>query len=299
MSIETGKETNEQLVQKIKAGEDVAGNMAKLWQQNRNFVYLVARKYAKTETEIDDLMQEGYLALYRAVEGYDLSAGASFISYAAYQIRQGLRRYWQNNRRIHIPIYTQDNILKYQKFLNAYQIQFGKNPTKEQICCYMGIDYDSLDKLKTAAEAGKAGSMDREIEGADGLTFGDTIEDPENHYDAVLDNLEREQLKNILWPLVDGLPGKAPAVIRMRYQEGLTLKEAGEAIGITIEAARRWQRKGITELRKPSRSELLRQFYKDGEIYSSGITGCGVECFKRSWTSSTERAAIELMERKL
>lgn len=299
MSIETGKETNEQLVQKIKAGEDMTGNMGKLWQQNRNFVYLIARKYAKTETDIDDLMQEGYLALYRAVDGYDLSAGVPFISYAAYQIRQGLRRYWQNNRYIHIPIYTQDNILKYQKFLNAYQVQFGKNPTKEQVCCYMGIDYDSLDRLKTAAEAGKAGSMDKEIEGADGVTFGDTIEDPENHYDVVLDNLEREQLKNILWPLVDGLPGKAPAVIRMRYQDGLTLKEAGESIGITIEAARQWQRKGIIELRKPSRSELLRQFYKDGEIYSNGITGCGVERFKRSWTSSTERTAIELIERKL
>lgn len=54
----TGKENNEQLVQKIKAGEDVTGNMAKLWQQNRNFVYLIARKYAKTETDIDDLMQD-------------------------------------------------------------------------------------------------------------------------------------------------------------------------------------------------------------------------------------------------
>ena len=59
MSIE--KETNEQLVQKIKAGEDVTENMTRLWQQNKNFVYLIARKYAKTETDIDDLMQEGYL----------------------------------------------------------------------------------------------------------------------------------------------------------------------------------------------------------------------------------------------
>ena len=48
-------ETNEELVKKIKAGEDVAGNMAKLWQQNKNFVYSIARKYG--ESEIDDLMQ--------------------------------------------------------------------------------------------------------------------------------------------------------------------------------------------------------------------------------------------------
>ena len=38
MSIETGKETNEQLVQKIKAGEDVTENMTRLWQQNRNLI---------------------------------------------------------------------------------------------------------------------------------------------------------------------------------------------------------------------------------------------------------------------
>ena len=79
----TGKENNEQLVQKIKAGEDVTGNMAKLWQQNRNFVYLIARKYAKTETDIDDLMQEGYLGMCNAVDHYDLSAGVPFHSYAS------------------------------------------------------------------------------------------------------------------------------------------------------------------------------------------------------------------------
>ena len=298
MSIETGKETNEQLVQKIKTGEDVTENMAKLWQQNRNFVYLIARKYAKTETDIDDLMQEGYLALYKAVDGYDLSAGVPFISYAAYQIRQGLRRYWQNNRRVHIPIYTQDNILKYQKFLNAYQVQFGKNPTKEQVCCYMGIDYDSLDKLKTAAEAGKAGSMDKEIEGTEGVTFGDTIADPENHYENVLDDLEREELKGVLWTLVDDLPGKAPEVLRMRYQQELTLKETGEAMGINMEAVRQWQQKGLRELRKPSRSNLLREFYRDGEIYSRGVVGGGVGTFDRSWTSSTERTALDMIERR-
>ena len=46
----TGKENK-------RPGKDVAGNMAKLWQQNKNFVYSIARKYG--ESEIDDLMQEG------------------------------------------------------------------------------------------------------------------------------------------------------------------------------------------------------------------------------------------------
>ena len=294
----TGKENNEQLVQKIKAGEDVTGNMAKLWQQNRNFVYLIARKYAKTETDIDDLMQEGYLGMYRAIGPYDLSAGVAFLSYASFWIRQGMQRYIQDNKHLHIPYNLQEKVLRYQRFLNTYRMRFGKNPTDEQICCRMRINYETLDRLKTAAEACKAGSMDKEIEGTEGVTFGDTIADPENHYENVLDNLEREELKSILWTLVDDLPGKAPEVLRMRYKQELTLKETGEAMGINMEAVRQWQQKGLRELRRPSRSNLLREFYKDGEIYSRGVVGGGVGTFNRNWTSSTERTALDMIERR-
>lgn len=298
MSIETGKETNEQLVQKIKAGKDVTGNMAKLWQQNKNFVYLIARKYAKTETDIDDLMQEGYLGMYRAIGPYDLSAGVAFLSYASFWIRQGMQRYSQDNKHLHIPYNLQEKVLRYQRFLNTYRMRFGKNPTDEQICCRMRINYETLDRLKTAAEVSKAGSMDKEIEGADGLTFGDTIADPENKYESVLDDLEREELKSVLWTLVDDLPGKSPEVIRMRYQQELTLDKIGEAVGVTRDATRQWLRKGLNELRKPSRSNLLREFYREGEIYSRGVVGGGVGTFNRSWTSSTERTVLDMIERR-
>lgn len=295
MSIETGRETNEQLVQKIKAGEDVTENMTRLWQQNRNLIYLIVRKYAKTETDIDDLMQEGYLGMCNAVDHYDLSAGVPFHSYASLWIRQGVRRYSQDNRHIHIPFNLQERILKYQRFLNDYRVYFGKSPTDEQTCYYLEISQETLERLKIAAEACKAGSMDKEIEGTDGLTFGDTIADPEDEYESVLDNLEREKLKSVLWTLVDDLPGKSPEVVRMRYQQELTLDKIGETVGVTREAARQWLRKGLTELRKPSRSNLLREFCRDGEIYSWGVVGGGVGTFNRNWTSSTERTALDMI----
>lgn len=280
MSIETGRETNEQLVQKIKAGEDVTENMTRLWQQNRNLIYLIVRKYAKTETDIDDLMQEGYLGMCNAVDHYDLSAGVPFHSYASLWIRQGVRRYSQDNRHIHIPFNLQERILKYQRFLNDYRVYFGKSPTDEQTCYYLEISQETLERLKIAAEACKAGSMDKEMEGTDGLTFGDTIADPEDEYESVLDNLEREKLKSVLWTLVDDLPGKSPEVVRMRYQQELTLDKIGETVGVTREAARQWLRKGLTELRKPSRSNLLREFCRDGEIYSRGVVG---SCWRWCW----------------
>ncbi|MFR7901541.1 MAG: sigma factor-like helix-turn-helix DNA-binding protein [Ruminococcus sp.] len=55
--------------------------------------------------------------------------------------------------------------------------------------------------------------------------------------------------------------GKSPEVLRARYQEDLTLKETAARVGITIEAVRQWQNKGIRELRKPSRSNELKPLY--------------------------------------
>lgn len=185
--------------------------------------------------------------------------------------------------------------MKYQRFLNDYRVYFGKSPTDEQTCYYLEISQETLERLKIAAEACKAGSMDKEMEGTDGLTFGDTIADPEDEYESVLDNLEREKLKSVLWTLVDDLPGKSPEVVRMRYQQELTLDKIGETVVVTREAARQWLRKGLTELRKPSRSNLLREFCRDGEIYSRGVVGGGVGTFNRNWTSSTERTALDMI----
>lgn len=68
--------TNEQLVIRVKAGEDTAGNMLKLWQQNKGFIAKMAKKY-QGYAEMDDLMQEGYIALCEAVRQYDPEQGVT------------------------------------------------------------------------------------------------------------------------------------------------------------------------------------------------------------------------------
>ena len=81
--------TNEQLVIRVKAGEDTAGNMLKLWQQNKGFIAKMAKKY-QGYAEMDDMMQEGYIALCEAVRQYDPEQGVTFLHYAAFWIRQAM-----------------------------------------------------------------------------------------------------------------------------------------------------------------------------------------------------------------
>lgn len=85
--------TNEELAVRIKAGLDVTENMLDLWQQNKRFIYKIAKKYSG-HAELEDLEQEGYLALYDAVDGFDPSKGVRFLTYASYWISNtAYRRY--------------------------------------------------------------------------------------------------------------------------------------------------------------------------------------------------------------
>ena len=74
--------TNEQLVAQIKAGEDVQKNMEQLYLQVRDYIHSVAMKY-RNSGEVEDLEQEGYLALHAAIEKYDPGQGFKFLTYAA------------------------------------------------------------------------------------------------------------------------------------------------------------------------------------------------------------------------
>ena len=97
------RENNEQIVSRIQAGEKEQENMTLLWQQNQNFIAMIARKYSSC-AEMEDLEQEGYIGLYEAVKHYDTSSEVPFINYAAFWIRQVMRRYIDNcGRVVRIP----------------------------------------------------------------------------------------------------------------------------------------------------------------------------------------------------
>ena len=143
----------------------------------------------------------------------------------------------------------------------------------------------------------RLGSLDKPIKEEDDGTIGDFVRDPSDLMQDAEERIQQEQLRAAIWGCVDELPEKQAEAIRARYRDGLTLKETGERLGVNIEGARQWERKGIRELRKPSKTKRLRPFFPEYDrIFSMGSTGTGVGIFDRTWTSATERAALKQFE---
>lgn len=286
--------TNEQLVIRIKAGIDVADNMLQLWQQNQGFINKIASRYRGYE-ELEDLVQEGYIGLYHAVDGYNPDEGVSFLHYAAFWIQQSMQRYIENcGAVVRIPTHARGRIGKYKKLCAAFEKHYGRKPTDHEICYYLGVIGEVLASIKETAKMAEIGSLDSPVKNQEGeLTVGDAVAAPVDVEEAIVEKIQTEQLKEVLWPLVDALSGQQPEVIRARYIEGLTLQATGEKLGgITRERVRQLEAKGMRALREPDKAKKLTPFL-DEVIYSKALRGGGVQRFHDTWTSSTERVALQ------
>lgn len=293
--------TNEQLAARIQAGENVSQNMARLYSQVKGFIHSIAWKYRGCGVELEDLAQEGFLALYDAVDGYDCSQGAGFLTYAGKWIHARIAHYIRaNGSSLRLPYHSQEKQRKYIRFCSAFEMEYGRRPTEAEAARILGITLEQARQARESAYMSALVSLDSPVTGTDGgenTTAGEMVPSARNLEEEVLERVQQEELSRVLWDCVDSLPDKYPEVIRRRYQGGQSLRQIGEAVGVSTERVRQMEGKALRELRAPSKAKRLRPFLPEADrVYSEALKGGGAAKFGRTWTSSTERVALELVE---
>ncbi len=249
---------NEQLVARIQAGEDVAGNMLKLYDQNRGFLTSMAKKYQGL-AEMDDLLQEGYIGLSEAVDHFDADRGVSFIHYAAFWIRPGMRRYVDNcGSTIRLPVHAREDVYEYNRAVKEYRKQFGEWPSDFALCRLLKVSRKKLQEIKKNVHMGRIRSLSETLngEGTD-LTLEDTIASDQDLEEEAVRRADAAAMKRELWIAVDRLPGNLPEVIKKRYIDGQTLDEISESLGVNYNGVRQIQNKALRTLRRPSMSRKI------------------------------------------
>ena len=280
---------NEQLVTLIQAGEDEAENMLKLWQQNRGFIATVARKYTRL-AEMEDLEQEGYIGLCEAVRHYEPDKGMKFISYAAFWIRQAMRRYTDNcGAVVRIPSNMVDWIRAYKRAAGQYKQAYGEWPSDAALCWLLDISHKKLREIQQAARMGDIGSLDAPLETEDGdLTVMDMVSSGKDLEEDACRRLDREKLERTVWVAVDQLPGDQSAVLRMIYLDGLNKRQVGEKLGINRSKANNTAQRALNTLKNNPTGLKLRAYYEE-YLAAAPIHHVGVRRFRETWTSEVER----------
>ena len=284
--------TNEQLVLRIKAGEDVANNMLQLYHQMEKAIAKIAYNY-RNLAELEDLQQEGYIGLCKAVDAYKPESGVLFVNYAWKCIEWHISRYIAENNPLHIPAHMYDSIRKYKRFFRAFMSEHHRNPSENEIRHFMGLDTEQVAFLLKCVKMGQIDSLNRELDTEDGGTVEDFIADDTDIESDVLDDVLMEQMRTELWEVVDSLPEEQSLVIQLRYKDGMTLEQIQNTLGMTQHKVRSAEEKGKRNLRTVPEYTIRIQPFADALGYYSGAYYGSVGSFNRTWTSSTERVALE------
>ncbi len=298
MSIIQNDRTNECIVAAVQAGDNEAENMLQLWKQNKGFIAMIARRYS-AGAEMEDLEQEGYIALCEAVQHYDPARGMSFISYAAFWIKRRMRICADNSRTVRLSFNAGDEVRQYQKIMREYRQEYGCDPSDWELCGFLYVSREKLDQIRKATQMGNIRSLDEPVQGMDGdISIGDTVASGEDMEEDIIREIDKERMSKELWLAVDQLPGDQPAVLRMVYRDGMTRIKAGDVLGYGNGKVGIEERRALNALRRPHRCKKFRVYFEE-YLSAAPVHHVGVQRYLETWESEVEREALRWAEKEL
>jgi RNA polymerase primary sigma factor len=244
--------TSEQEVElagKIKKGDAKAREQ--MINSNLRLVVTIAHDYANLGLPLLDLISEGNIGLTKAVERFDPTKGAKLSTYAAWWIKQAIKRALANqSKTIRIPVHLGDKIAKVRRVSLQMSDELGREPTDDELAEELGIASEKLAQLKSIGI--RPASLDAHTGDENSSEFGESVGDEEarspfellrdknllGEVDGLLDVLDQRERKIILRRF--GLNGGKPK----------TLEDVGKDFGVTRERIRQLQNIALAKLRR-------------------------------------------------
>lgn len=274
-----------EIIEKIREGTASPDDTAELYKSIRGFCVKVAKRYEsllRTSGEMDDLLQEAYLATVEAAKAYDPEAGASFLSWLSFY----LNRYYENycGQQTGGSAGTVQRARRIRRWEVRFMAELNRAPTDEEICRHFQITQETLRILR---QRGKEISIDAPVAGADELTVGDTIPDKNDLEEMVLDRIQRTEVREILRGYISDLPADQRAAVIKFYLIGNTDERGAAAMDLTENKFRSLRLAGLKQLRSRKHIEELGRYLPErlGSLPYKSVN-------RRKFQSSTEAAVF-------
>ncbi|MEX2054458.1 MAG: sigma-70 family RNA polymerase sigma factor [Candidatus Colwellbacteria bacterium] len=249
------------LAKRILKGDEAARQ--RLIKANLRLVVSIAKRYVnRSPLSISDLIQEGNIGLFKAVEKFDYTKGFKFSTYATWWIRQAITRALADqSRTIRIPVHMVETISKFTQAKRKLAQQLGREPMVEEIALEMDLPVDKVRNIQKISQ--EVVSLESPIgDDDDKSTLADFIQDERSLTPTQLTS--QELLKDQIRDIIEDLTERERKILEMRFglADGVThtLEEVGKVFNVTRERIRQIEAKALEKIRLHEESKRLADY---------------------------------------
>jgi RNA polymerase primary sigma factor len=244
------REEEVKLARKIKRGDQAARQH--MIKANLRLVVKIAHDYSSYGLPLLDLISEGNIGLMKAVERFDPKKGGKLSTYAAWWIKQSIKRALANqSKTIRLPVHLVDKIARMRRVAMQLAEEFGREPTDEELGEELQMPAAKISQLRTAAI--RPASLDANVgQDEDGASLGDLIGD--ENAQTPSDLFSDKNLRKSVMDLLHVLDERELKIITMRFgldgKKEMTLEEVGRKFKVTRERIRQLQNIALRKIKR-------------------------------------------------
>jgi RNA polymerase sigma factor for flagellar operon FliA len=185
----------------------------------RRLAFRLARRLPPS-VDVGDLIGAGTEGLLKAIEAYDVGNPARFETYAESRVRGAILDELRGQDAL--TRHGRRQMGEVTRVMRKLESTLGRAPEEQEVAAALGIELDAYHKLAQnlarAPALANLGALDPDDVAGSSDSAGE---------------LETRELRTQLIAAIKRLPERTQTVLGLYYQEGCTLAEIGEVLGVT------------------------------------------------------------------